>query len=464
MTGRIRILRIVFTTMKPTIALASLLAVLLIPSAQAQDADGFTSMFNGKDLTGWHPVNLAADTVSVKDGMIVINGTPTGYMRSEKMYENFIMECEWRHMKEGGNSGVFVWGDGIPAMGTGYTRGIEVQVLDLGYETKNAKGAWEWFTSHGDIFPIWGADMTPVAPTAKSGKRSFPSEKRVRPSPEWNHYRITGNNGEIKLEVNGKLVTQGRDCVPRKGFLALESEGSEVHFRNLRIKELPSTNATPEQTANPYEGYKALFDGAGLGGWKVSDAIKQVWAANGSHFIAKAGVKAEKGADLNLWTEKSYKDFILVADWKYRTKPVKKMVNKIAPNGEEPVLGADGKPEQIEVEEPADSGIYLRGSSKAQVNIWVRPIGSGDIRGYRVDKTLPMEIRTACTPKMNADAKLGAWNRFEITMKGDRATILLNGQKIIDNAQLPGIASEGPIALQYHNDEIEFANVYLKEL
>ena len=90
-------------------------------------------MFNGKDLTGWVPVNLAEDTVGVRDGMIVISGVPTGYMRSEKMHENFIMECDWQHMAEGGNSGVFIWGDGIPAMGTGYTRGIEVQVLDLAY-------------------------------------------------------------------------------------------------------------------------------------------------------------------------------------------------------------------------------------------------------------------------------------------------------------------------------------------
>lgn len=448
--------------MKATTTLAILLLSLIVSSVLSRGADGFAPMFNGRDLTGWVPVNLAADTVGVRDGMIVINGTPTGYMRTEKMYENFVMECEWRHMKEGGNSGVFVWGDGIPAMGTGYTRGIEVQVLDLGYETK--KGAWEWFTSHGDIFPIWGADMTPVAPVAKSGKRSFPSEKRVKPSPEWNHYRITGNNGEIKLEVNGKLVTQGRDCVPRKGFLALESEGSEVHFRNLRIKELPSTGATPEQTANPYEGFKALFDGRDFGGWKATDAVRQAWRAEGSHFITKAGVPHVKGADLNLWSEKSYKDFILVADWKFRTKPVKKLVNKIAPNGEEPVLGPDGKPEQIEVEEPADSGIYLRGTSKAQVNIWVRPIGSGDIRGFRVDKTLPLEIRTACTPKMNADAKPGAWNRFVITMKGDRATVALNDKLIIDNALLPGVPAEGPIALQYHNDEIEFANLFIKEL
>jgi Domain of Unknown Function (DUF1080) len=435
------------------------LLALTISAAQAQDADGFTPMFNGKDLSGWRPVNVAADTFRWEDGMVITTGKPTGFMATEKMYENFIVELEWRHLKEGGNSGVFIWGEGLPAPGVPYARGIEVQVLDLGYE-KN-KGAWEWFTSHGDIFPIWGATMTPMEPTAKSGSRSFPSEKRVKPSPEWNHYRIECDKGEIKLSVNGKQVTVGKDCVPRKGFLCLESEGSEAHFRNVRIKELPSSNTPAEQTARGYEGFRQLFNGKDLSGWKVTEEIKEVWSVNGLHAVAKAGVK---GSNLDLWTEKSYKDFTLVADWKFRTKPVKKMVNKIAPNGEEPVLGADGKPELIEVEEPADSGIYLRGSSKAQVNIWVRPIGSGDIRGYRVDKNLPMDVRTACTPKVNADAKPGQWNRFFITLKGDRCTVVLNEQTIIENAQLPGIAPEGPIALQYHHDEIEFANVFIKEL
>lgn len=423
---------------------------------------GFVSMFNGRDLAGWVPVNLAADTVVVQDGMIVINGTPIGYMRTEKMYENFVMECEWRHMKDAGNSGIFVWGDGIPAKGTGYTRGIEVQVLDLGYE-KNS-GAWEWFTSHGDIFPILGATMTTVEPVAKRGTRSFPREKRVKPSPEWNRYRITGNAGELRLEVNGREVTVGRDCLPRKGYLALESEGSPVHFRNLRIKELPSSNPTPAQTAEPYAGFKALFDGQGFGRWKLTDAHRAAWTLDGTHFVAQANAENKSGEDLSLWTEKSYKNFTLVADWRFRTPPVKMLVDKIAPDGEEPVLGADGKPEQIEVEQPADSGIYLRGSSKAQVNIWVRPIGSGDIRGYRVDQSLPKAIRTACTPATNADAPLGEWNRYVITMQGDRVTVALNEKTIIDAAQLPGVAEEGPIALQYHHDEIEFANLFIKEL
>jgi hypothetical protein len=442
--------------MKTLPILASLIALGCSAALSAADDDGFKPMFNGKDLSGWVPVNLAPDTVSVRDGMIVISGEPTGYMRTESMHENFILECDWQHMKEGGNSGVFIWGDGIPAMGTGYTRGIEVQVLDNGYN-KN-KGANVHFTTHGDIFPIWGATMEPTGRVA--GKRSFPSEERSRSSPEWNHYRIECNNGEIRLSVNGKEVTVGRGCVPRKGFIALESEGSEVHFKNLRFTELPSTGATPEQTAHPYTGFRQLFSGRDLSGWKTPDDVKPWWSANGSHFVSKAG---KEGHAKDLWTEKEYGDFELVADWRLTQQPEKKRVPRILPDGNDAV-GPDGKKEQEEVMDAGDSGIYLRGSTKAQPNIWVRPCGSGEIHGYRVNRALSPEQRKACLPKENADNAPGKWNRFHITMKGDRVTVELNGKVVIDEAQLPGIAPRGPIGLQHHGDSVEFANLFIKEL
>lgn len=415
--------------------------------------DGFVDLFNGKDLTGWRPINVAADTFSVRDGMIVTTGKPTGFMATERQYENFIIELDWRHLKEGGNSGLFIWGEGLPAPGVPYAKGIEVQILDLGYE-KN-KGAWEWFTSHGDIFPIWGATMTPVAPTAKNGVRSFPSEKRVKPSPEWNHYRVTCNNGTIELEVNGKLVTTGRDCNPRKGFICLESEGSEAHFKNIRLKELPSTGATAAQTAEAYAGFQQLFNG-----WKLTDAVKEVWKVNGLTVTAKADVK---GSKLDLWSEKSFKDFVLVADWKFTAKPAMKALPTFTEDGLY-VLGDNGKPVLKEIENAGDSGIYLRGSARHQVNIWSQPMGSGDINEIHKDKSVPADIRRALMPKKKADAKPGQWNRFVITLKGDRCTVVLNGETVIDNALMPDIPAEGPIALQYHHDAIQFANVFIKEL
>jgi hypothetical protein len=155
----------------------------------------------------------------------------------------------------------------------------------------------------------------------------------VKPSPEWNHYRVECNNGEIHLSVNGKEVTVGKDCVPRKGFICLESEGSEAHFKNIRIKELPSTGATAEQTAEAYAGFTQLFDGKGLSGWKVTEAMKEVWKANGATFTAKADVK---GSNLDLWSEKKLQRLCASRRLEIHHSAKKKMVNKIAPNGEDP--------------------------------------------------------------------------------------------------------------------------------
>jgi len=229
----------------------SLLAVLIVAAlwvhvGDAAEEEGFRPLFNGKDLSGWVNVNLHKDTFSARDGVIFCTGKPTGVMRTDRHYENFILELEWRHLRPKGNAGVFVWSDAKPVTHPLFTRSIEVQVLD-GRETKN-------YTSHGDVFAIHGAKMTPDRPHPAGWMRCLPSEKRAKPSPEWNHYRITCNDGTIKLAVNGKEVAGGSKITPRKGYICLESEGSPVEFRNLRIKELPSTGAKPEETATLAEG------------------------------------------------------------------------------------------------------------------------------------------------------------------------------------------------------------------
>jgi hypothetical protein len=99
-----------------------------------------------------------------------------------------------------------------------------------------------------------------------------------------------------------------------------------------------------------------------------------------------------------------------------------------------------------------------------QINMCCYPVGSGEITAVRVNKQLPAAVRAGVTPKEVADAKLGKWNRFIITLKGDRVSIVLNEKKIIDNALLPGIAAKGPIGLQHHNEVVEFANLFIREL
>jgi len=260
----------------------------------APQASGWQPLFDEKlGLSRWTAVNVAErstftvrpDPDDAASTILHCTGKPTGILRSDRMYENFLCELEWRHMSDGGNAGFFVWADPLPAAGGPFTRGIEVQVCNL--------GNGDWFTSHGDIFPIWGAAMTPDPRFRISGSRSMPKEDafHARKTGEWNHYRITCVDGSITLEVNGHLVTAGSRCSPSKGYLCLESEGGEVHFRKLRIWELPpgSTPAGADRTAREATRHATLYNGLDLGGWTVRSGE---WRAEDWRLVCAAGEAA----------------------------------------------------------------------------------------------------------------------------------------------------------------------------
>ncbi|MFT5125963.1 MAG: hypothetical protein ACI9TH_004875 [Kiritimatiellia bacterium] len=258
--------------MKKILSLLCLFPLLL---SAAADEEGFRPLFNGKDLSGWVAVNTAPSTWSVVDGMIHCTGQPTGEMRTDRMYQNFILEVEWRHLKPRGNAGIFIWADDITARGQPFHRGIEVQVLE------NAYGQGRGHTTHGDIFPIHGAKMKPV--NGRGGGRAFPSEDRSKPSPEWNHYRITCQDGSITLAVNGKVVTSGNEASPSKGYICLESEGGVVDYRNLKIKELPDTPVAAEDIAIADRGYRSLYTGVDVSGW--TSQKPGAWAAQNWNLV-----------------------------------------------------------------------------------------------------------------------------------------------------------------------------------
>jgi hypothetical protein len=190
-------------------------------------------------------VNCADDTWTWSETGVHCTGKPTGVIKSKKPFTNFELVVEWRHLKNAGNSGIFCWAteESLSALTKpGLPHGIEVQVLDLGYTKfyeENYKKPSDWFTSHGDVFPVGASKMKPFPPVAPNGMRSFPSENRSKGTNEWNHYYIRAINGEVRLWVNGAEVSGGTNCEPSSGFLCLESEGSPVDFRNLRIRELP---------------------------------------------------------------------------------------------------------------------------------------------------------------------------------------------------------------------------------
>jgi len=222
----------------------------LYASFQAKgDTPVWQNLFNGKNLDGWVDVNTSPETWSVEDGLLVCSGLPIGVMRSERQYENFILHVEWRHMKAGGNSGVFVWSEGKPAGKGRLPKGMEVQMLELDWINQHPKR--DGSPNHpgyisGELFGANGLTCTPDNPR---GSRSMATEFRCKPHGEWNTYVVVCVDGTVKLSINGKFVNGVRDSSVKKGYLCLESEGSEIHFRNIRIMELPSGNVTEAETA-----------------------------------------------------------------------------------------------------------------------------------------------------------------------------------------------------------------------
>lgn len=215
----------------------------------ATEPPRFRDLFNGKDLSGWVNVNTDKDTWSVRNGMIICKGKPIGVMRTEKQYENFLLHIEWRHMEPGGNSGVFAWSDGTVPPKERLPRGLEIQMLELDWvnQHKHKDGTPSPIAYvHGELFGVNGLSTTPDNPR---GRRSKSIESRCLGQRQWNTYDVVCVDGVVKLSVNGKFVNGISQATIKKGYLCLESEGAEIHFRNIRIMELPPGVTTAEQTA-----------------------------------------------------------------------------------------------------------------------------------------------------------------------------------------------------------------------
>jgi hypothetical protein len=173
-------------------------------------------------------------------------------------------------------------------------------------------------------------------------------------------------------------------------------------------------------------------------------------------------------------SERELGDFVLMVDWRIKETPfINQNVPYILPDGTH-ARDIYGKEMKLSLPD-SDSGVILRGDVRNQVNIWCWPIGSGEFYGYRMDPKMPPEVRAAVTPRTQADKPVGQWNRYEITMKGDRVTVMLNGKKVIDQAQLPGTKPRGAIGFQHHGamrdgkwagppSLLQFKNVFVKEL
>ncbi|MBA2353275.1 MAG: DUF1080 domain-containing protein, partial [Acidobacteria bacterium] len=339
----------------------------------------------------------------VRDGVIAVTGVPICEIRTERMFENFVLELEYQHLRPMGNAGVFIWADALPARGQPFVRAIEVQVLD----GRNS----DTYTSHGDIFAIHGAVLTPDRPHPNGSMRSLPSERRAKGPGQWNHYRITANNGTIKLAVNGKEVSGGYDISPRKGYIALESEGAPTLFRDIRVRELPTSGALPaNHVATAYDGHTALYDGMTFTGWERAADQASRWQVK-DWTIAYDGQQASTGKPI--LSAGSYDDFELIADWRS-------------------VDEADVPPS------PRPSAV-----SAAQ---------------------LP-GVRAVVVPQAGDGVQSpGQWNRVVQRLVGNRLTLSINGKTVVDDVPQAGLPARGRVALVPSGRRLEFANVFMRRL
>ena len=200
---------------------------VLASQATAGDAKGFKKLFNGNDLAGWKTNVFGKDqgkTFTVETDYIKVSGSPNGYFYTDKSYKNYVVKFAWRYKrpanlddesKFGGNSGLLVH---IQAHGKGWPVSLEVQGENR---------------THGSFIAIGG--KTVGLTDVKFDKKTL--DKVRKPVGEWNTTEVISRDGELTSKVNGAEVSTGKGDLT-EGPIGFQSEGAELHFRNIKIKEV----------------------------------------------------------------------------------------------------------------------------------------------------------------------------------------------------------------------------------
>lgn len=186
------------------------MSLLLLAALQ----DGYSDIFNGRDLTGFKPVHCAADTFSFQGSELVCSGKPAGYLMSEKRYRNFSLRYDWK-FETPGNNGCLLFIAEPDALDI-WPRSIEVQGMHA---------------QAGLILPIprnLGVTHT-----------DHPAARRaaLKPAGEWNTFEIVVAAGGGAILLNGRRVSEFRGCVVQEGPIGFQAEGAPIRFRNVKIRE-----------------------------------------------------------------------------------------------------------------------------------------------------------------------------------------------------------------------------------
>lgn len=225
---------------RPLIILSLFVSVIF--SCQSPKEEATISLFNGKDLVGWHIDVPDMDKDStlqspflIRDGMLVSMGTPNGHIITDAEYENFKLEVEYRFAGVPGNCGVLVFASTPRALYEMFPKSIEVQMMH--------ENAGDFWCIVEDIaVPDMVARRGPKEEwgiTEGKGRRILNlTDGSEKPVGEWNKMVIECAGNTIKVWVNDVMVNHGTDCTASKGHIALQAEGSEVEFRKVELTPL----------------------------------------------------------------------------------------------------------------------------------------------------------------------------------------------------------------------------------
>lgn len=216
-----------------TIILASLFCACKL------DEPGIQKLFNGKDLTGWHPDVPAADndpniekSFIVRDSLLVSRGEPRGHLITDSIYQNYRLEVEYRFAGKPGNCGVLVHASAPRALYKMFPRSLEVQM-----QHQHAGDFWcivedievpDMITRRGPK-EEWGISE------GKKRRIINLTDNSEKPLGEWNNMIVECVADTIKVWVNNHLVNFGYNCSATKGQIAIQAEGSEVEFRKVEL-------------------------------------------------------------------------------------------------------------------------------------------------------------------------------------------------------------------------------------
>ncbi len=431
------------------------------------------SLFNGKDLSEW-----SGDTEGyvAEDGLLVCRKGGKSLV-SKQEYGDFAFQFEFK-LEESGNNGI---GIRVPKGGHPASDGMEIQILDhdgsryvgeadMGGTTRSLSWLKPW-QYHGSIYGIVPA------------KKGY-----LNPVGQWNRETIIAIDDHIMVILNGAVIVDAflDETTPvdggnhpgmknAKGHLVLAGHNDRVEFRNLRIADYSPSPTQPQSTNDnkPPPGFTALFNGRDLKGWKglahknandrramkraeLSEAQSIADATMREHWSVVDGVLTYDGKGQSLCTARDYGDFEMYVDWKI-------------PPGADSGIYLRGTP-QIQIWDPWDARVKEGQDPPASAEAWVaayrngRNLGSGGLWNNK---------RWRNSPTVLADKEPGEWNRFLIRMVGDKVTIWLNDQKIVDRVALENywdktgnvpLPRADQIELQHHGSELYFKNLYIREL